>query len=201
MQANTTKAGPMGGRRRSARASAGVLAAVLAFGISACGGDSEDAPPPPNYNQLLKGAPPKLAALYAKGDEVIEGDTGDVQGQLDELHGYPVVVNAWASWCGPCREEFTLFQKASAKLGTKIGFLGLDTNDAASAAKTFLDERPLPYPSYTDTGWELADEFTPGVQGLPKTAFYDSSGKQVFVHQGPYTSLGQLESEIKKYTE
>jgi cytochrome c biogenesis protein CcmG/thiol:disulfide interchange protein DsbE len=178
-----------------------VLAAVLALGFSACGGDSGDAPAPPDYKEALKDAPPKLAALYAKGDEVIEGDSSEVQRQLNELHGYPVVVNAWASWCGPCREEFTLFQKASAKLGTEVGFFGIDTQDASSAAKTFLDERPLPYPSYTESGSDLSQEFVPGVAGLPRTAFYDASGKQVFVHQGPYTSVGQLESEIKKYAE
>jgi cytochrome c biogenesis protein CcmG, thiol:disulfide interchange protein DsbE len=180
---------------------AAALAAVLIGGLGACGSGSDDAPPPPDYKQALKGAPPKLAALYAQGDEILQGDASDVQARLDGLRGYPVVVNAWASWCGPCREEFPLFQQAVAKIGTKAGFLGLDTQDTEAAAKTFLDERPLPYPSYTDTGWDLADEFTPGVRGLPKTAFYDAAGKRVFVHQGPYTSVDQLEADIKHYAE
>lgn len=201
MQAKTT-AGWVFGRRRAVRLllAAGLAAAVVTA-LGGCGAESDNAPPPPNYKQALKGAPPKLEALYAKGDQVLEGDASDVQARLDGLHGYPVVVNAWASWCGPCREEFPLFQQAVVKLGTQVGFLGLDTMDAEDAAKTFLDERPLPYPSYTDTGWDLADEFTPGVRGLPKTAFYDSSGKRVFVHQGPYTSADQLEADIKHYAQ
>jgi cytochrome c biogenesis protein CcmG, thiol:disulfide interchange protein DsbE len=180
---------------------AAALAAALVMGLGACGSGSEDVSAPPNYKQALKGAPPKLAALYAKGDELLPGDATDVQARLEGLRGYPVVVNAWASWCGPCREEFPLFQQAVAKLGTKVGFLGLDTQDAEAAAKTFLDERPLPYPSYTETGSDVSDQFVPGVAGLPRTAFYDASGKQVFVHQGPYTSVDQLEADIKHYAE
>jgi cytochrome c biogenesis protein CcmG/thiol:disulfide interchange protein DsbE len=201
MQAKNTATGRIARRRAPLRALVGCLLAALAVGLGACGGDSGDAPPPPDYKQALKDAPPKLAALYAKGDDVVQGDTTDVQKQLDELRGYPVVVNAWASWCGPCRLEFELFQKASAQLGTKVGFLGIDTNDVTSAAQTFLDERPLPYPSFTGTGWDLSDEFTPGLHALPKTAFYNASGKQVYVHQGQYTSVDQLKSDIKHYAE
>ena len=191
----------MGRRRAFGRIVAAALAAVLVTGLGACGGGSDNAAPPPNYQQALKSAPPKLAALYAKGDEVLQGDASDVQARLDGLRGYPVVVNAWASWCGPCREEFPLFQQAAAKVGTKVGFLGIDTQDAEAAAKTFLDERPLPYPSYTETGGDVSQQFVPGVAGLPRTAFYDSSGKEVFVHQGPYTTANQLEADIKHYAQ
>jgi cytochrome c biogenesis protein CcmG/thiol:disulfide interchange protein DsbE len=200
MQAKTTAGWIFGRRRADARLVVAALLFGLAIGVAACGGTPDATEKPPDYKQL-KGAPPALAELYANGDAVLAGDTTDVQKRLDRLHGYPVVVNAWASWCGPCREEFPLFQQASASLGTKVGFLGLDTNDVEDAAKTFLEERPLPYPSYIDAGWDLSDEFTPGVHGLPKTAFYDSSGERVFVHQGPYTSVDQLEADIKRYAE
>jgi cytochrome c biogenesis protein CcmG/thiol:disulfide interchange protein DsbE len=173
--------------------------AVLAVGLGACGGGDSGNAPTPDYGKALNGAPPKLAALYAKGDKLIEGDGDAVQSRLDDLHGFPVVVNAWASWCAPCRAEFPLFQQASAKLGTKVAFLGLDTLDSVAAAKTFLGEQPLPYPSFTSSEWTLADEFVPGVRGLPKTAYYSPAGKRVFVHQGPYTTLDQLESDIKHY--
>ena len=75
------------------------------------------------------------------------------------MKGYPVVVNQWASWCGPCRAEFPWFQNASAKYGKKVAFLGVDSQDSDDAAKTFLGEYPVPYPSYTDPDKEIAEGF------------------------------------------
>ena len=66
-----------------------------------------------------------------------------------------MVANLWASWCGPCRAEFPTLQKLSARYGKKVAFLGVNTEDDDAAAKTFLAEAPLPYPSYTDPGNEI----------------------------------------------
>ena len=74
------------------------------------------------------------------------------------LRGYPVVVNVWASWCGPCRFEFPHFQRAAAAYGKRVAFLGIDSQDSDDAAATFLREEPVPYPSYTDPDEEIADE-------------------------------------------
>lgn len=177
----------------------GVIAA-LALALGACGSDDSGSKPP-DYSQLEKKAPPPLADLYKQGDELLSGDSSEVQAQLDKLKGYPVVMNAWASWCGPCRSEFPIFQKTSAKLGTKVAFVGMNTDDSEAAAKTFLGERPLPYPSFVSDGWDLTDEFVPGVRGLPKTAFYDKTGERTHVDYLPYESVGQLQSDIEKYTQ
>jgi thiol-disulfide isomerase/thioredoxin len=191
MQANTSI--------QAKRALLPAALAALVFTLGACG-SNDSGGKPPDYSQLEKKAPPPLADLYKQGDAVIEGSSDDFQAQLDRLKGYPVVVNAWASWCGPCREEFPVFQDASAKLGTKIAFLGINTADQKPAAETFLDERPLPYPSYLSDGWDLTDAFVPGVRALPKTAFYDETGERTHVDYLPYKSVGQLQSDIEKYT-
>ncbi len=70
-----------------------------------------------DYEQALADAPPELANLYADGDVLISGGLDGLNSQLAELDGYPVVVNVWASWCGPCRSEFPDFQRVSAAAG------------------------------------------------------------------------------------
>ena len=66
----------------------------------------------------------------------------------EALRGYPIVINAWASWCAPCRSEFGLFATASARYGRRVAFLGADTNDSAGDARAFLTQHPVSYPSY-----------------------------------------------------
>ena len=94
------------------------------------------------------------------------------------------MVNVWASWCGPCRFEFPTLQKLSAKYGKKVAFLGVNSHDSDDAAKTFLDEVPVPYPSYTDADQSIKTSL--GARGFPDTAFYNSAGELVLLKQGQY---------------
>jgi cytochrome c biogenesis protein CcmG/thiol:disulfide interchange protein DsbE len=185
----------------------GVLAIAAVVGLTvwglASGGESADqsAGNPVSagidYDQALAGAPPVLANLYSNGDALLPGGADGFQAELAKLKGYPVVVNVWASWCGPCRAEFPNFQRASADRGDKVAFLGVDALDTDPAAKTFLEEFPLPYPSVTDPDQQMKHEL--GLRGYPATAFYDSTGKLVHLKQGPYTSLDELQADIDKY--
>jgi thiol-disulfide isomerase/thioredoxin len=109
------------------------------------------------------------------------------------------VVNVWASWCGPCRFEFPYFQAAAAKYGDRVAFIGLDSEDSDAAARTFLDELPLPYPSVTDPDGDSRDEYE--LRGFPATAFYDSKGQRVYVRPGPYRSADELAADIDKYAQ
>jgi cytochrome c biogenesis protein CcmG, thiol:disulfide interchange protein DsbE len=191
---------------RDSHATARLLTTAIlacALGIAGCGssnGDSGAGNPESaavDYKQALADAPPPLAKLYADGDALIPGGVDELHSQLAALRGHPVVVNAWASWCGPCRFEFPVFQKVAAAEGDRVAFLGVDSYDDDAAAETFLEELPLPYPSVTDPDKQIFDEWD--LRGLPATAFYDSSGERAYVRPGPYSSEDDLIADIRRY--
>src|SRR5438093_8486581 len=141
---------------RSTRWCWGVATAVALLLLPGCGSGGGDAKAP-DYERALAGAPRSLAALYDQANQLLPGGSGAFQKRLAELRGHPVVVNKWASWCGPCREEMPWFQRQAAERGKRIAFIGVDSKDSDAAAKQFLNEFPVPYPSYTDPGQDIAD--------------------------------------------
>lgn len=174
------------------------LALIALLGASGCGGDGgEEAVAAPDYASALAGAPAPLAELYAQADELLPGGEVAYEERIASLRGFPVVANVWASWCGPCREEFPDFQRLSARYGTRVAFLGVNSQDVDDAAATFLRDHPVPYPSYTDPDEEIADAL--GSLGLPGTAFYDREGELVFFKQGEYSDESELEADIRRY--
>ena len=108
------------------------------------------------------------------------------------------MVNKWASWCGPCREEFPWFQRLSARYGKQVAFLGVDSQDSDDAAGTFLGEFPLPYPSYSDPEQAIGRRLE-AARGLPDTSFFDTGGNLVFTRQGGYASQADLAADIRRY--
>jgi cytochrome c biogenesis protein CcmG/thiol:disulfide interchange protein DsbE len=180
---------------------AAVTAAALALSVGACGsGSGGDAQghKAPDYRRALAGAPPPLASLHRQANRLVPGGVEAFQARLKGLRGHPIVVNKWASWCGPCREEFPWFQDLAATFGKRVAFLGVNSNDSSAAARTFLGEFPVPYPSYSDPDQEIARTIRAAV-GFPGTAFYDRAGKLVYVRQGQYPSKSALAADIRRY--
>jgi cytochrome c biogenesis protein CcmG/thiol:disulfide interchange protein DsbE len=174
-----------------------LVVGALAIGAVACGSDEAGPPAAPDFSALEK-APEPLGSLYARGNALLDGGVPAFERQLEELRGHPVVVNKWASWCGPCRAEFPFFQREAVERGRAVAFLGVDSNDAPDAARTFLEDLPLPYPSFSDPDEEIA-ELLEGAREFPSTAFYDSSGELVHVKRGGYGSQAELVADIERY--
>src|SRR5438876_245877 len=92
-----------------------------------------------DFKAALEGAPrPLREQLYSRPSVLIDGGKPAFQRTLATLRGYPVVVNKWASWCGPCRFEFPFFQKVAKQRGTKVAFMAVDGEDAKGSARKFL---------------------------------------------------------------
>lgn len=187
-----------------------VALAVLAVGVAVVigiaeapesstsgAGNPESAASEEEFEEALAGAPPQLAAIYEQGDALLEGGVDALHSQLEDLRGTPVVVNAWAEWCGPCRFEFPFFQRQAMEHGKRVAFLGIDVQDSVEAAEGFLEDLPLPYPSYIDGEGEIRGVWN--YRGLPATAFYDSSGKLAYLRDGPYRNEAELEADIERY--
>jgi thiol-disulfide isomerase/thioredoxin len=146
----------------------------------------------------LAGSPPALQALHERAGQLL-GSEPAFAARIRALHGYPVVVNFWASWCGPCRSEFGLLANASARYGRRVAFLGADTDDSTSDARTFLTQHPVSYPSY-QTSISGMDWLVPqGLAGLPTTIYLNRKGKLVYAHIGQYDSQGTLDGDVHSY--
>jgi cytochrome c biogenesis protein CcmG/thiol:disulfide interchange protein DsbE len=193
----------MGVRRIWTIVAALVAAAALVIGLVQADEGPHDqpksaAPPPEKVRAELAGAPAPLAKLHAQDSQLIGGGAPAFKARLAELKGHPVVVNKWASWCGPCRAEFPDFQKASVKYGKRVAFVGVDGNDNHGDAVGFLKRYPVPYPSYEDPSGEIAQVLNATV-AFPTTVFYDRKGDVAYLHQGQYLTGGKLEQDIQRY--
>lgn len=171
--------------------------AFLALLVAGCGAGAGEGGAHPDYAKALAGSPPPLAALYRQGNQLLPGGTHAYEQRIAALRGYPVVVNFWGSWCGACRLEFPALQKVSAKFGKRVAFLGVNSEDSESNASEFLEEDPVPYPSYTDPDKAVAGSV--GVRGFPDTAFYNRHGDFCYLKPGQYSDSGALEADLRTY--
>jgi cytochrome oxidase Cu insertion factor (SCO1/SenC/PrrC family)/thiol-disulfide isomerase/thioredoxin len=147
--------------------------------------------------RALAGSPAPLAGLHAQGAQILPGGERALAARIAALRGYPIVVNAWASWCSPCRREAPLLQSAALHFGRQVAFLGADTEDPLGSARSFLAEHPFSYPSYQTSEADL-NSLAP-VTGLPDTIFISPTGKVVGLHIGEYASLAALYGEVQAH--
>jgi cytochrome oxidase Cu insertion factor (SCO1/SenC/PrrC family)/thiol-disulfide isomerase/thioredoxin len=117
---------------------------------------------------------------------------------LEALRGRPAVVNVWASWCPPCREETPLLAAADRRFGRRIAFVGADLEDDEESARGFLRRAGSDYPSFSVDTAEVADLLGPP-QGTPLTFFLDRTGDVVDEHIGAYGSAAELDADLIRH--
>ncbi|MGN0301562.1 MAG: TlpA family protein disulfide reductase [Anaerotardibacter sp.] len=100
--------------------------------------------------------------------------------KLSDYQGKPVVLNFWASWCGPCRSEMPLFQEQFDKQGNTITFLMVNLTDGKSetveSASSFVEAQNYTFPILFDTKQEASQTY--GIYSVPMTFFIDAQGNQ-----------------------
>jgi cytochrome c biogenesis protein CcmG/thiol:disulfide interchange protein DsbE len=191
----------MTAKRVSIAAAATAVVVLLVVGLIQLGGSSS--PPPPSgltlaqMRERLKGSPPPLAALHAQASKIIAGGLPALRARLAALRGTPVVINKWASWCEPCRDEFGVFQRVSVSRGRQVAFLGIDSGDTPAHALAFLRSFPVSYPSFSDPSGQAGESITDSAF-TPVTVFINRSGSK-FIHQGPFSSVAKLEQAVRRY--
>jgi cytochrome c biogenesis protein CcmG/thiol:disulfide interchange protein DsbE len=116
---------------------------------------------------------------------------------LADLQGQGVVLNFWASWCDPCREEAALLEATwKREQGNGIVFIGLDYLDQEPAALAYLQEFGVTYPNGPDLQSQAARRY--GIKGVPETFFIDPQGNISEIVIGPITDQARLDSLIEE---
>jgi len=186
---------------------AGLLAALCAALLAACGGSdgaSGEAAKPPSAAETgtavtrLAEAPPALRQNAADANKLAGEGLRGLKARLAKLEGHPVVVNLWASWCGPCRAEFPFFADAVVEHGDKVAFLGIDFNDDRDSANDFLEEVPPGFASIYDPDGAAVRSLGGG-RVAPSTFFIGRDGRRVYTKLGGYPDAKALEADIRRY--
>ena len=108
---------------------------------------------------------------------LLHPDSGKSTLSLSNLKGKPIVLNFWASWCQPCKEELPLLENAWKQMQAQkknIVFLGIDFQESNSDASSFLLQHGVTYLAGLDTDGSIANKY--GVSSLPQTIFIDRNG-------------------------
>jgi thiol-disulfide isomerase/thioredoxin len=191
-----------------------ILVAAL---VSGCGGDQAKKPTFGGGSEPSGASADELAALKAdariedcpasEGTAPSEDALPDLRldclgggrpVRLPGLAGTPTVINLWASWCAPCRDELPLLAKADREYGDRLRFIGIDIKDAAPEAALRLAERSgVTYPQLVDRAGRTQGPL--GFSGLPQTVLVDAQGRMVFTERAPFRSYADVTAAIRRH--
>ena len=142
-------------------------------------------------SQLDKGGSPTAPAFTLERLDG-KGDLG-----LESLRGKAVVLNFWASWCGPCKDETPLLQQGWKRWrGKDVVFVGVDVKDFRGDAKDFLARYGVTYSNVYDGKGSTVGRY--GVTGFPETYFVDADGKVRYRIAGPVEDAADLDAGIQR---
>jgi cytochrome c biogenesis protein CcmG/thiol:disulfide interchange protein DsbE len=139
-------------------------------------------------------AVPVLWDQHATWPAALRPRLDDGRLSLAELRGYPLVLNFWASWCVPCREEAPAFRAMAQRYAGRVAFLGMDIQDLKGSARRFLGRYRVNYVSVRDGSDSIYTAY--GLTGVPETFFLDRRGRAVS-HSVGAVSQQELEQGVE----
>ena len=110
------------------------------------------------------------------------------QVSLNDMQGKPLVLNFWATWCPPCRQEMPLFEKYSRLLDGKVTFIGVNYDEDAVTVQDFVSANRISFPIWLDLGGKVSDLYY--IDTYPNTYFVDEKGVLRAQH------IGQLSEDL-----
>jgi cytochrome c biogenesis protein CcmG, thiol:disulfide interchange protein DsbE len=132
-----------------------------------------------------RAAPPFVLREVGTGQQI----------SIDQYRGKPLVINFWATWCGPCYEEHPLLVANARSLQPQVQFIGVVFQDSEEKIQQFLNERGTAYPTVVDEAGKTAIAY--GVGGVPETFFLDGTGNIVAKFSGAL-STETLQENLQK---
>lgn len=155
------------------------------------------------YNKLSENNAPEapqhsLAADAELADDFTVLDYEGNEVSLSDFFGKPIVVNFWATWCGPCKLELPHFDSLSAEYGDSVQFMMVNLTDGGrdtvEGVKNYVSEKEYSFPVFFDTEFSAAIAY--GIQSVPRTIFINADGTFAGSH------LGMMDKEtLREYIE
>jgi len=129
----------------------------------------------------------------------LESLGGNEEIGLENFKGKPIVINFWATWCGPCKQEIPFFEKTWKEYKDKgVVFLGIDVMDDKENAEEFIETLGISYTNLYDPSGKTSNAY--GVVALPATFFIDKNGNIAVKHYGSFLG-SDAEKAFKSYLE
>ncbi len=189
--------------------------ALLMGGCSSDGGDDptsgasssvqsarSDAPTPQPSEALPDLCPPRgevaVRAPKAIPDLTLNCLGSDASRDLRRLAGRPMLINFWASWCGPCKVELPLLARAHREWGDQVAFLGIDVQDASAEAWKSLTAAGIEYPQLEDPKGRSRAAFG-WTSGLPLTVFVDARGRMVGTERTAFRTYPEVTAALARH--
>jgi thiol-disulfide isomerase/thioredoxin len=127
-----------------------------------------------NVDTLRAGAPAPAFQLSSSAGKQVS---------LDSLKGKIVLVNFWASWCGPCRKEMPVLEQLNRQYHNKgVALLGVNVEPDSAAATDWLKATPVSFPILFDVDSKVSKLYQ--VEGMPNTVILDRKGNVRYIHRG-----------------
>ena len=113
---------------------------------------------------------------------------------LEELRGKPVLINFWATWCGPCRAEMPELERLHQRLGDRLVVLAVDVDESPAQVTAFAAELGVTFTMVLDRGTKVFDRYR--LLGLPSTYVVDAQGVTRAIRVGPFADAKDIEETI-----